>query len=238
MSRTESAANLITRAKERADMENNNFVSDPEWYRSLNVWTAKLWNQLVKADPDRYTRYETLTASGTTTDFSMPTDYYGTVTLAYVSSATDGLYVPIDRLYGEDQYTLLHEQANVPTGYTFVYNATTPSTPLLRILPPPDRNLRHGYLVAPPKYATDGTDANEEIAGIAGLEEYVVIGMAIDARIKEQSSVVQLRQSQAEMIQHLEEAAENRSIDSAGHVHDSRKNGYIDPASQRWGVRY
>ena len=97
---------------------------------------------------------------------------------------------------------------------------------------------RHRYVVAPPKYATDGTDASELVSGIAGFEEYVVIGMAIDARIKEESSVVQLRQSLAEMQMHLEEMAENRAIHDAGHVVDSRRAGvygmWTDPASIRW----
>ena len=236
MARTETAGNLITRAKERSDMENSNFISDAEWYRSLNVWTAKLWNLLVKADPDRYTVEETFTADGTTIDFEVAANYYGTVGVDYISNATDGLYVPLPRLVGEEEHRIL-QTANTgyPVGYTFRYNAVTPSTQLVRVLPATSYNCRHRYIVAPPTYATDGTDSAELVIGVAGLEEYIVIGMAIDARIKEESSVVQLRQSLAEMTQHLEEAAENRSIDSAGHVHDSRKRGYYDPASYRWG---
>jgi hypothetical protein len=235
MARTETAGNLITRAKERADMENSNFISDAEWYRSLNVWTAKLWNKLVKADPDRYTREETFTADGSTQDFSVAADYYGTVGVDYISDSSEGIYVPLPRLYGEEEHRIMQLQSSTPVGYTFRYNSTTPSTQLIRILPTPDEDVRHRYIVAPPSYATDGTDSAELVIGVAGFEEYVVIGMAIDARIKEESSVVQLRHSLAEMDAHLEEAAENRSIDSAGHVHDSRKSFYLDAASRRWG---
>ena len=130
----------------------------------------------------------------------------------------------------------MQTQASVPAGYTFRYNATTPSTPIVRILPPPDGNCRHRYTVAPATLATDGTDSAVLIAGIAGFEEFIVIGMAIDAKIKEQSSVVQLRESMAEINKELDEMIENRSIDSAGHVHTTRSidDEFYDPASRRY----
>jgi hypothetical protein len=237
MARTETAGNLITRAKERADMENSNFISTAEWYRSLNVWTAQLWNHLVKVDPDRYTREQTLTATGSTQDFEVADDYYGTVGIDYISDAAEGIYVPIPRLYGEEETRIVQNDSNgYPVGYTYRYNVSDPSVPLIRILPTTSYNCRHRYIVTAPEYATDGTDSESKVIGISGFEEFVVIGMAIDARIKEESSVVQLRESHAQMLKHLEEMAENRSIDSAGHVHDSRRAGWIDPASYRWGT--
>lgn len=233
MPRTETLGNIVVRAKEKADMENSNFISNAEWYRMANNWIPKLWNLLVKADPDRYTREETLTADGSTQDFSVAADYYGTVGIDYISDQTDGVYVPLPRLYGVEQTQYAQTEPGVPMGYTFRYNAATPSTPLIRVIPTPDTqsDLRHRYIVAPPSYATDGSDSAVLVAGIAGFEEYVVIGMAIDARIKEESSVVQLRQSLAEMQMHLEEMAENRSAHTAGHVVDSRSISDIDPAS-------
>jgi len=214
-------------------MENSNFVSSAEWYRSLNTWNKRLWNKLVKADPDRYTKEQTLTASGSTKDFDAPADYYGTVGIAYASDGTQGLYIPIDRLFGDEEYKLLQNEPSTPVGYTFRHNDATPTTPTIRILPPPDKNCIHRYVVAPVTLATDGTDSAELIAGISGFEEFIVIGMAIDAKIKEGSSVVQLRQSMAELTQEIDEMAENRSIDSAGHVHDTRKTGHFDPAGVR-----
>lgn len=216
-------------------MENSNFVSAAEWYRSLNVWTAKLWNHLVKVDPDRYTREQAL-APGSQ-DYDCPADYYGTVRVDYISDANQGIYVEIPRLYGTEENRIVQTQADYPQGYTFRYNAATPSTQSIRILPTSQYAMRHLYTVAPPSYATDGTDSAELVIGIAGFEEFIVIGMAIDARIKEESSVVQLRQSMGEMVQHLEEMAENRSVSDAGHVTDSNTPGYLDAAGIRWGRR-
>jgi hypothetical protein len=228
MARTETTANLITRATERADMENSNFISSAEKYRLLNTWTAKLWSKLVKIDPDRYTAEQTFTGDGSTQDFSVSSDYYGTIGVDYVSDSTQGIYVPLPRLFGSDESRIAQSTPSEPVGYTFRYNTSTPSTQLVRVLPTMDSSstCRHRYIVAPPKYATDGTDSAETVIGVAGFEEYIVIGMAIDMRIKEESSVVQLRQSLAEMEMHLEEMAENRAADSAGHVHDSRGSEY------------
>lgn len=243
MARTETAGNLVTRAKERADMENSNFISDAEWYRGLNVWTAKLWNHLLKIDPERYVREETFTADGTTQDFGVAADYYGTMGVDWVADSSQGIHEPLPRLFGEEEthYSNTANNGGIPLGYTFRYNVTTPSTQLIRIVPIPGsgQDCRHRYLVAPPSYATDGTDSAVLVIGVAGFEEFIVIGMAIDARIKEESSVVQLRQSMLEMTAHLEEMAENRSAHSAGHVvnTNSPRPHPLDPAGVRWGGR-
>ena len=235
MSRTETTADIIQRAKEAADMDNSNFIKAAEWYRMLNVHTAILWNLLLKADPDRYTREQSLTAGSQ--DYDCPADYYGTVRVEYIADGTQGIYVPIPRLFGQEETRVVQTQADYPVGYTFRYNAATPSTQTLRILPTSSQAMRHLYTVAPPKYATDGTDSAELVIGIAGFEEHVVLGMAIQARIKEESSVVQLRESQAMITAHVEEMIENRSISEAGHVTSVRDTGYSDPASIRWGGR-
>jgi len=221
-------------------MENSNFISSAEWYRSLNVWIAKLWNRLLKIDPSRYVREQTFTGDGSTQDFEVATDYYGTVGIDYVSDATSGVYVSLRRVNGSEENRFTQTEQGIPLAYTFRYNNTVPSTPLIRILPVPDTvsNCRHRYTVVPQKLATDGTDSAVLIAGIAGLEEFVVIGMSIDAKVKEGSSAVQLRESMAEMTAELEEAAENRSIDSAGQVQQKRTlrfRNHFDPASIRWG---
>lgn len=241
MPRTETVANMLTRAKERADMENSSFISDEEWLRLLNVWTAQLWNHLVKADPDRYTLEQTLTGDGSTQDFAVPDDYYGTVGVDYISDSSEGIYIPLPRLFADEITSIQSITPNIPYGYTYRYNTTTPSSPLLRILPIPESgaDCRHRYIVAPIVYPTVLSQASGMfVAGIAGFEEFVVIGMAIDARIKEESSVVQLRQSLAEMTAHLEEMAENRSAATAGHVTEHREGLLIDSASFRWASRW
>ncbi len=233
MSRTETAGNLVARAKYYADMENSNFVTDAQWYHGLNAWSARLWSKLIKVDPDRYTREQSLAAGST--DYDTPADYYGTVRVDYISDATQGVYVEIPRLYGAEENRIVQTQANFPQGYTFRYNASAPSTQIIRILPVSEYAMRHLYTVAPPKYATDGTGSAEQIIGIAGFEEYIPVGMAIDAKIREQSSVTELRNQLAEYDAIIDEMAENRSITDAGHVTDTRPAGYyIDSAGIRW----
>ena len=239
MGRAETCSNLITRAKERADMENDNFISSAEWYRMLNTWTAKLWNHLVKIDPERYQREQTINPVASTSDYEVPADYYGTLGIDWISDNSQEVYVEIKRLFGSEINRYAYTTDTISRGYTYVYNNADPTTPLIRLIPTPGTswNYRHRYIVAPPKFAVDGTDSGELVPGIAGFEEYVVIGMAIDARIKEESSVVQLRQSLAEMQMHLEEMAENRAAHDAGHVVDVHRHGeWVDPAGIRWIV--
>lgn len=233
----------MVRARERADMVNNNFISDAELRRLINTWTAKLWNHLVKVSPERYVRDQTLTADGATQDFDVPADYYGTYGIENIVDSGQSIYEPLHRLVGDEELLIANSTGSgIAIGYTFRYNNTTPTTQLIRIIPTPTTyDIRHRYIVHPPEYATNGDDDAVEVIGIAGFEEYVIIGCAIDMRIKEESSVVQLRQSQGEIEQHLYEMAENREIDNAGHVHDVRgagRDSYYDGASYRWARRY
>jgi len=237
MPRSATALDILIQAKQRADMENSAFITDVEWYNLLNNWTARLWNKLLLIDPDRYTTEQTLIGDGVTRDFVVNPDYYGTAGVDYQTMQTQGVYVPLPRLVGEEEHRLQQTVPSIPLGYSFRYNPSTPSVPVIRLIPTPDSSsiCRHRYTVAPPKYATDGTDGGLPVICIAGFEDYIILGMAIDARIKEESSVVQLRKSMQALDYDLDAAAEARSIDDAGHVHDSRKNYYIDPASYRWG---
>lgn len=238
MSQTETVANIVTRATERADMENSNFISAAEKRRLLNVWTKKLHSKLVKIDPERFVREQTLTGDGSTYDFSVAADYYGTVGIDYVSDQNEGIYVPLPRLFGDTETKVSQTYSGVPLGYTFRYNNTTPSTELIRLMPTPDSStlVRHRYIVTPPTYATDGTDDAELVWAVAGYEEYVVLGMARDMLRKEKSSTTEIERDLAEFDQYFTEAAENRTIDSAGYVIDVRSEGIetFDPAD--WSI--
>lgn len=227
---------MITRAKEASDMENTGFISEAEWYRKLNASVCALWDLLVKADPERYVREQTFTGDGSTVDFSVAADYYGTVDIYYISDATQGIYEPLPRLAGREQAMMPKTPASIPRGWTYRYNVSAPETPLIRLLPTPDStsDCLHLYVVAPPSYATDGSDSAVTLDGIAGWEEFVVLDMAISAGSKEQASTQALERKQMEIKTRIEEMAENRTIGDAGHVIDVTQTGYIDPA----GIRY
>lgn len=238
MARTETLANMLDRCKRRVHMENSNFVSNEEWYEYINEGLSDLHDRLVKADPERFIREQTLTGDGRTSDFSTSSDYYGTYSVEYISDSSQGVYCPIKRLLGDEITVVPTTPASRPSGYTFVYNNSAPETDLVRIIPTPDSSttLRHRYVVCAQSFATDGTDSAEVINGINGWEEYIIVYAGINARTKEESSTVTLERKLERLQARLEEMAENRSVADAGHVIDVRNRESIaglDPASVR-----
>ena len=227
---------MLDRCKRRVHMENSTFVSDEEWYEYLNEGLSDLHDRLLKADPERYVREQTLTGDGSTSDFEVASDYYGTYSVEYISDSAQGIYQPMPRLFGDEITRFSTTPANTPRGYTYVYNNTDPTTALVRIIPTPDASstLRHRYVVSAQSFATDGTDSAEVIDGINGWEEYIVVYCGINALNKEMTDASHLEKKLGDLRARIEEMAENRSIASAGHVVDVRGRDFYewaDPAS-------
>lgn len=230
MAQTFTLSELMTRVRRRCDMENSNFVSDAELREYINGSLTALWDLLLKADPSRFQTYEVITGDGSTAEFPVPADYYGTVGIDFLQSG-DITYA-LERITGRDRNRFLLQSAGDSIAYDFRYNPNNPALPLLRLFPRPyNGNLYlHHYIVAAPKYATDGTDDAEVIHGINGWEEYVVIDAAIKCLSKEESPPAALERQLAAMTDRLIDAAENRAIENAGYVIDAVTPGYEDPA--------
>lgn len=221
MPRTTTLATLRTRCKERADMENSTFISDAEWNRYISASYAELYDLLIKAQPDFYRAEQTITGDGTTSDFAVATSpqYYGTIRVDYQEST--GNYWALKYASGNEANYFDYINSQGPAEvYHFVYNTSTPSTPMIRLIPTPGNNetYRHVYTVAP----ADLTDDADIVDGVSGWEEYIVIDAAIKALTKEESPTGGLERQLERMRQRLKEMAENRQIGDAGHVYDSR----------------
>lgn len=238
MARTVTLSAIRTRCKERADMENSNFISDAEWNRMIDQAHTDLWDELVLADPERYAAYQTLTGDGSTTDFACASDYYGTIRVDWRVDNSDGIYEEVPRVFGAEANRFNHSDSGVPSGWHPVYNTSTPTTPMIRILPPPENGdtLRHVYTVAPSTLSDDA----DTLDGVSGWEEYVVLKVVIRALNKEESNTAPHERDLAAMQVRLESMKEARSINQAGRVIDTRgpddNHTYTDPASY-WNMR-
>jgi len=210
-------------------MENSEFVSDAEFNRYISASHAELYELLVKANPDFYQKSQTLTGTGSVKTFACAADYYGTLSVDYIEDSTGGYYRPLLRI-DQSNRNLYGATGGPSRGYRFIYNTTTPTTPMLELIPTPGNGetYRHMYTVAPSDLTADA----DIVDGVAGWEEYIVIDAAMKALDKEESTTAAnaLRKEKAEIRQRIEDMVENRTIGSVGRIGSVGSSIDYDPA--------
>lgn len=183
MSATVSLSTLRTRVRQRCEMESSEFVSDSELNSYLNASYAMLYNELLRASPELWTREQTLTGDGSSSTFDVASDYRSTLQVSYQQSGQRSRLRRLSIAQCDD-----YDQTEVGIGcaYTLRYNSTTPSTPKIRIYPIPRSGdtYIHTYIVTPPVMTGD----SDVIDGVSGFEEFVVLDSAIKCLIKEEST--------------------------------------------------
>lgn len=207
--------------RQRADMVNSLFVTEPELNGYINSSYQELYDLLVQKYGDNYyvaTPYS-FTTDGVNDTFPLPADFY--------------------KLLGVD----LQLSGNSPNGYItlrpfnfaernryIIPNYTTPyGTSNLRY-----RLLGNGLWLTPrassgqtvrlwyvPRLTLPVNDA-DVIDGVSGWEEYIVVDAVIKCKLKEESDPsVELALKQ-ELVKRIESAAENRDAGSPPTVVDTQ----------------
>ncbi len=235
MPRVVTLGDLATRVRYQADLVNNQFVTDTMLFQFLSDSAAKLWNKLVRADPERYMREQTPIpdANG---EFDVAADYFGTIAIDWSESSNSGIWINVPRVYSVEANQFDHDNSanSIPCAWHPIYGTTVLGA--IRLLPPPDSTyiIRHKYTVQPPVY----TASTDTVDGIAGWEEYVVIDSAITCRIREESSTAALDRKLALYEAELDSQIDMRNAAEAGRVVDTRsRNNLWDPSVYNWYSR-
>lgn len=75
MAYTVSLQELVTQAKQMADMEGSSFVSANEWRVYANRWIAKLYDLLIQASPDYIAAETTIQVVAGQVSYQLPGDF-------------------------------------------------------------------------------------------------------------------------------------------------------------------
>lgn len=216
-------ATLRTRVRERADMVGSSFVGDTA--TGLDSWIneghQKLHGMLVEAMGEEYVSTSTAlnTVAGTST-YALPAGFYKLygIDLTYQGD-TYALqpYMRAERAaYQQEEWTL-----RGPPRYSLVGGN-------LKLQPTPQSVMAGTIFYAPEATVlASGTDA---VNYPNGWEKYVVLYAAIQALLKEESSVNALKQELAEVEREIERAKESRDFAFPKSVVDI---DMVDP----WGWR-
>lgn len=185
-----SLTTLVARVRERADMPVAGFIADSATglYGFINEGVQKLHEKLVDAMGEEYVSASTtFTTAAATSDYALPTSGGGFLKLYGVDLDVGGVirtlrpYMRAERnAYRDDQLGLGRIPRYLLTGG------------YLRLLPIPAAGLTGTIWYAPGiALLTTGADT---VNFPNGLERYVVLYAAIQALLKEESSVTGLMQ--------------------------------------------
>ena len=239
-----SLGQLRRLAKQKADRENSQFITDAEWNVYLNQSYFELYDLLVQKYGNEYFVADPLElplTGSSSVDLPDGTNYNGAPAFYKVLGVDLALNAPSDAFVTLQRFDFIERNR-------FVYpqlgnNALGASVPKyrvvgnqLRFIPTPSggQSLRLWYIPRLTMLLKD-TDIAD---GVSGWTEYIVVDAAIKALQKEESDVTVLAAQKMALIQRVEAAAENRDAGLPDTVSDSRDpwgSGYNGPFSGPWG---
>lgn len=207
-------AELKTQARQRADMENSEFVSDSELTSYINASLAELHDLLIASYCDDYMMIEYIFTSTGDLAYNLPDDFYK---LRGVDVRRgNGQWATVKRY----NFNRRNEQQNAYAwnllGLPYIEYRLVGRQIRFNRTPDNALNFRIWYHPALTKLVAD-TDAYDDINGFA---EYVVVDAAIKMMQKEESDVRVLAAQKEGLRQRIIAMAANRDANEPASVTD------------------
>lgn len=216
---------IITLAKQRADMENTNFVSDAEWLTYADQSYRKFYNLITTLYEDYNVTSTDITTIANTEEYTLPTGFLKTRLVEILGATTYPLTM---RQWTLSEKNRLHYSVS---GHPIRYAVYGDK---LRLIPAPKGSWTVRLWYVPTAPAITATSQAVEVYN--GFDEYIVLDMAIRARMKEESSTEALERERGRMEKMLEDSMNSRDAGSPRYMTDiERQNdGALYPFA--WGV--
>jgi|TARA_Y100000310_G_scaffold10507_1_gene11204 hypothetical protein len=209
---------LMSRVRQRADMENSTFVSDLEIRTWLNSALAELHDIMVLTFEDYYVNSgQTYTLPGDNPG-TLPADFYKAVGVDFNTGGITHTVKP----YSFQERNMYQSNAGIISGNvaSLRYNIQDDKIKFIPETPPSGTVTLH-YIPECQQFDVAGADDHLNIASKAksvakGYEEYLVVATAIRCLLKEESDVRMLLAEKTDLQKRIEGAAPRKD---AGHPH-------------------
>lgn len=215
-----SLAAIRLAAQQRAEMENSNYITIPEWNSYINQSYFELYDILVTVYEDYYVQTPyTFTTDGTTAQYSLPSDFYKLLGVDLSLSTSTNAWVTLKKFTFIARNRFVYPQLNsAPLGYFNLQYRLVGST--LYFIPNPSsgQSIRVWYV---PKLVQLLLDS-DVLDGISGWTEYVIVDAAIKALQKEESDCSLLMAQKMALVKRIEESSMNRDAGQPDTVSDVR----------------
>lgn len=220
-------AEIRTEARQRADMENSDFIQDAELTTFVNKAYAKLYNLLVKKFEDYFVEdpVEFSISSGSTYD--LPSDFFKLIGLDKALSGTE--YYTLRPFVFEDR-----NRRRIADRLRGLYPQVRYRIIGKKLHFVPDDQATGDYRMwyvpafSSVKLSADTDTIDTEITN-SGWEDYIVVDTARRMLLKEESDVTMLMAELQKMESDIEEEAQNRDAGESDRITDVTLSGYDDP---------
>lgn len=197
--------------RQQADMVNSLFCSDAEINQYISSSYKELYDILIQKYGENYyvqTPYS-FTTDGTNEFYDLPEDFYK---LLGVDQQIGNIWVNVRQFNFNDRN---QNQFNTGGSQRFRYRINGNQL-WLKPLPASGQPIRVWYIPTPMDLADDA----DEINGVSGWEEYIVVDAAIKCKNKEESDVQVLFAMKQQLLKRIEEAAGNRDAGTPATITD------------------
>lgn len=217
-------------SQQRADRENSNFVTMPEWNTYINQSYFELYDLLTTTYEDYYFATPiTITTDGSSYLYALPNGsnyssappFYKMLGLDMGLSTSNNAYISLNRFNFIDRNRYVFP--NLGSTYLGVFNLQYKIVGNnVMFIPTPSANqfLRLWYIPRLTQLLSD----SDVMDGVSGWTEYVIVDSAIKALQKEESDTQVLMVQKTALIKRIEESAVNRDAGQAPTISNVRAN--------------
>jgi len=175
MASTVTLGSLKTQTRQRANMENSNFVTDAELVLYINSAIQELYDMLVEAAEDYYTISSSIVCDGVTSTYAVPSGFYKLMGVDYTLGSDP---IPMEK------YTFLDRNRYSSSDNRVVRYRLIKDSIVFQPIPAA-QTMTLWYIPAFTPLALDA----DLFDGINGWEDFVTTSAAIICMMKEESDV-------------------------------------------------
>lgn len=207
---------LKQKSRQRADMENSQFISDSELVGLINDSITELYDILITTFEDYYLKDEIISVVHGQDEYALPDDFYK---LAGVDlRITDSEFLTLKpfqfterNTYNNSVIYASSQDANVRSRYRLIGD-------VIKFIPAPSagKDIKLWYH---PSFV-DLVDDADEFNGINGYEELVILDVAMKMLQKEESDTTALERRYARTWERVTSTAHNRDAGESMRVGD------------------
>jgi hypothetical protein len=196
-------AELITAARQRADMVNSTFIQDAEWTSYINSSYAELYDILVSRFEDYFTAIQNFTIS-TGNTYTLPAALYKIRGIDF--SLTSDSWATLRKYNFDERNRVDNSQARTLRGnFDRQYRVMGSKLYIL-----PEGSATGSYRLWYIPRFTPLVSSTDEASNVLDFEEYIVVDAAIKALIKEESDTQVLMVIKQQLKDRIEAMAANR----------------------------
>lgn len=213
---TITLANLRTRARDRANMENSQFVSDSIFNTYINYAISDLRDKITsKVGEDYFATSSSTTLTSGQETWALPADFYKLLWLEVLVDGTN--YQRLNRFEVNEQpsapYSLAYPWASLK------YRLRANNIWFLPTNSTGGNTVRLWYVPTPTALSADA----DTLEGYNGWDEYVVLSAARKALVKEEQDVSDIDRELLVLDQRIECMAPNRDQAQPMRVYDNQR---------------